>query len=200
VLAFTRVRGGKMIFKKKIPKFDKVLLDKHKRKIIKRLEFGHEPVVLYGDLAFDFIREYVPGYHNKSDEQILCDAGGYFIYRNLPKDCINTGVVCIFNGEIGTLAHELCHAKQYQDKSKWLHRGIWLKCYYKLGYAFYPTEREAFRFAITYLKETKQNKLAYFYIKKYRNTKIWTIALPVILAFLLALLWAISTLLIIKYM
>lgn len=139
------------------------ILDSHKNKIIKELQFKHDPIVLYGDEAFSFFKENVPAYHNKSDKQILMRAGGYFHYVNLAQHCVHTGVVCIFNGNIGTLAHELCHAKQFQNKNKWMESRKWLKLFYKIGYAFYPIEREAFKYALNYLKSCELDELATCY-------------------------------------
>ncbi len=142
---------------------DRELLESHKNNIIKDLQFKHEPIVLYEDEAFTFFRENVPVYHNKSDKQILQRANGYFHHVNLSQDYANTGVVCIFNGQIGTLAHELCHAKQFQENNKWMGSKKWMKLLYKTGYAFYPTEREAFRYAENYLKSCKLDELASSY-------------------------------------
>jgi hypothetical protein len=157
------------------------LLDSHKNKIIKELNFKHKPIVLFGDEALSFVSKYVSAYNNKSDKQILSKIGGCFLYEKLPQNYIYTGVVCILNGEIGTLAHELLHAKQYQDNNKWMQRGKWLKFVYKIGYGFYPTEREAFRYAATYLKKSKLYKLALFYdikilfIKFFGTVILWPI-------------------------
>ncbi|MEK5217784.1 hypothetical protein [Psychrobacillus sp. FSL H8-0487] len=149
-----------MLFKKKLPILDRELLDLHKSEIIKKLQFKYVPVVLYGDEAFTFARENLPGYHKKSDKQMR---GGYFHYEELPPKYYNTGVVLIFNGEIGTLAHELRHARQYQDKNRWMKRGKWLMFLYKTIYVFYPTEWDAFRYAATYLTNSKLRKAAFWY-------------------------------------
>ncbi|NUH84782.1 hypothetical protein HUN92_13740 [Bacillus firmus] len=151
---------------------DKELLESHKNKIIKELKFKHEPIVLYGDEAFSFFRKSFPVYHNKSDKQILKRARGYFHHVNLSQDYVNTGVICIFNEHIGTLAHELCHAKQFQDNNKWMESRKWMKLFYKIGYAFYPTEREAFKYAENYLKSCKLDELASDYKLHIRKVKI----------------------------
>lgn len=148
---------------RKSPKVDRGILDSHKEKIIEDLDFEHEPIVIYGEDAIDFLRRYDPTYQDKSNKQILSSVRGFFLYENLPDEYMKTGVVCVFNGKIATLAHELCHAKQYQDNNKWMKRGKWLKIAYKLFYAFYPTEKEAFQYAHNYLKKAKLKKLAFLY-------------------------------------
>ncbi|MGE6375996.1 hypothetical protein [Peribacillus muralis] len=155
------------IFKRKLKPLNINLLDLHKYKIVNELQFQYEPIVLYGDEAFVLARKCVPAFYNKSDQQILSMADGYFLYENLAEDFSNTGVVCIFKGTIGTLAHELCHAKQFQDRNKWMENKKWLKVFYKLGYGFYPTEREAFGYAATYLKNSHNDKLASLYRLKF---------------------------------
>ncbi len=151
-----------LICLKKTPHIDKCLLDYHENKIIEELKFKHKPVVYYGHKAYDFLRDNVPAYKNKTNKRIRCSMGGCFL-SDLSDEYKETGVVCVFNGNIGTLAHELRHAKQYQDNSKWIKRGKWYNFLYKYAYGFYPSEREAFQFAVNYLKKSKLNKLACFY-------------------------------------
>ncbi|MGE7843658.1 hypothetical protein ACQKNX_23115 [Lysinibacillus sp. NPDC093712] len=151
-----------MIYLKKKTAYRQNLLDYHENKIIEELNFKHKPVVYYGHKACDFLRDNVPAYKNKTNKRIRRSIGGCFL-SDLSEEYKETGVVCVFNGSIGTLAHELRHAKQYQDDSKWLKRGKWYNFLYKYGYGFYPSEREAFQFAAKYLKKAKLNKLACFY-------------------------------------
>lgn len=105
-------------------------------------------------------------YRNKTDRMIYKKTGGYFHYDKLPEQLKKTGVVCVLNGKIGTLAHELRHAKQYQDNNRWMNRGKWFMRYYKWGYGLYPAETQAFLYATTYLIRAKLHKLALRYIIK----------------------------------
>jgi hypothetical protein len=155
-----------LIIKEKKIKSDRDLMDSHEKKIIKELKFTHKPIVLYGDEALSFIRINVPAFQKSSDKKIKNRVNGYFHYENLPPKYVNTGVVCIFKEKISTLAHELCHAKQFQDDNKWLwlvSRNWRMKLLYKLGYFFYPAEREAFKYALAYLEENEFYELANSY-------------------------------------
>ncbi|MEI2357144.1 hypothetical protein V8V70_12745 [Mesobacillus zeae] len=81
VLLFYVLKSLATLGTRVISPFD--LLDFHKNKIIKELEFEHEPVVLYGDEAFNFLRKNVIVYHNKSNKIILFYTGGNFLYENV---------------------------------------------------------------------------------------------------------------------
>lgn len=155
-----------MLCQRKTLPIDSTLLDLHKDLIIKERGFKHPPIVHYGDDAFAYLRKNVLTYQNKSDKQILRLTGGFFNYEDLTKEEMKTGVVCILNGKIGTLAHELRHAKQYQDNSRWLKRGKLLKLYYKYAYGFYPSEVQAFQYAATYLMKSKLYRLSFLYSLK----------------------------------
>lgn len=150
----------------KIPNIDTELLNEHKIRLIHKLDFEYGPVVLYGDEAFSFLKSHVKDYNELTNKEIFKKFGGYFLYEDLPEEYRKTGVVCIFNGEVGTLAHELRHAKQFQDRSKWLIRGIWLKRYYKWAYSFYPSEVQAYLFAANYLFKSKCFILGFKYSLK----------------------------------
>ncbi|WP_214483810.1 hypothetical protein [Bacillus sp. SM2101] len=157
---------------KKLPSDDKKLhpLYIHKKAIIEDLKIKHEPFVLYGDKAVAFVKEHVPEFKNKSEKKIYKN-NGIFLGKNLPKEYTSAGVVCVFNGEIGTLAHELCHAKQFQDNNKWIHCGKLLNLIKKIIYPYYSIEKEAFSYAVYYLKKSNEEQSARVYQKKYRSIK-----------------------------
>lgn len=142
-------------------------LDKHKNKIIKELKLKHIPPVLFDEEAITFVKLNVPLFKHKNDKNIKKRYSGYYHYENIHPTYATTGVVCIFNNQLGTLAHELWHAKQFQDNNKWLvSRNRIMNLFYKIAYIFYPAEREAFKYAISYLEENELYKLANTYKRK----------------------------------
>lgn len=184
-----------MLSFRKIPQINKELLDLHKNKIIKELDITSKFKVYYGDEACNFFRKYEPDYQKKSNKQILRNLSGYFIYDKLPQNYKEegvVGVVCVFNGKIGTLAHELRHAKQRQDNSKWMELVKWKKFYYKYAYALYPTEVGAFSYAAWYLIKSRFLKLFFFYLINILTAIIFKtrIFLPVLfLAIIKYIMW-----------
>ena len=177
---------------------DSRTLDLHKDIIIKDLQLKPEPIVFYGDKAVAYVRNNVPAYKNKSDKVIKKGANGYFHYENLPKKYNETGVVCIFNEKIGTLAHELRHAKQFQNNNRWMKPFLGMKFFYKLLYPFYPPELEAFNYAKKYLKSSElEDELSYYkkHIRKIKCKKVFKWAFSV--AALFAIIF--EVLMIIKY-
>jgi hypothetical protein len=138
--------------------------NKHKFHLIKSLKFKDKPTIFTGDKAFNYAKHHIPECKGKKREQI--PYSGFFHYQNLPEKYTKTGVVCIFYNEVPALAHELRHAKQYQDQSWWLVNKDnlkWLKIYYKCGYRFYPSEIVAYFYAVKYLFITKEFKLCFKY-------------------------------------
>lgn len=134
--------------------------EKHRLQIIKDLKLEKEPHFIYEEEAFEFAKKYA-----KINKKTI----GAFLHENLPEAYKETGVVCIFNYSVGTLAHELCHAKQYQQGNKWFKKGIFLKAVYYFRYYYYPTEIEAFTYAEMYLKKFEMWEEAEAYYKRKRK-------------------------------
>lgn len=142
---------------KRFNDFDLFVIEKHKSRIVEDLGLKTVPPILYGDEAKRFVIANVAGYKRKKLKDIK--QNGMFILGDGLQEENNTGVVCIFNSErsIDVLAHELCHAKQYQDgtlkqKNSWIADKVDFVMY-RLTYAFRHEEKEAFNFAESYLKK-----------------------------------------------
>lgn len=102
----------------------------------------------------------------------------------------------MFKEDVGTLAHELMHAKQWQDNYFWARNEKYLNLFYKFMYYskvlyyYHPAESRAFKFALEYLKEEKlkepQLEQAY---KDYRNKVcILKFPLPIFIIVLVSLI------------
>ena len=86
---------------------------------------------------------------------------GMFLYLNKDGQVLENPLVCIVNVNKGTLAHELCHYKQFIKKDKDLLDVNYIlqnECYYTYlkNYPYYSCEREAFNFALSYLSQNKE--------------------------------------------
>src|SRR5690625_2991145 len=89
----------------------------HKNQIIEDLKItDKKPVVKYGEDAREFANKH------KKRIKINKETSGVFLYEDLPEEYEETGVVCLLKYSIGSLAHELCHAKQFQENNKWFNR------------------------------------------------------------------------------
>ncbi|MFS0783502.1 hypothetical protein [Bacillus sp. 1P06AnD] len=149
------------------------MLEQHKKLIVKELMLENVPPVLYKEEAVQFLKEHVDKYKYSIPKGLQ----GYFCYENIPDLFKETGVVCIIKGKnpIGTIAHELCHAKQYENHNAWLHMGPMKKALYYWGYYFYPAEIEANSYAGKYLKSVNRKLFIRFKvsrIKVFLSTKI----------------------------
>ncbi|MFF5994297.1 hypothetical protein AAGS61_06020 [Lysinibacillus sp. KU-BSD001] len=156
---------------------------KYEQLIIEDLKIKIKPKIFYGTDAKDFIEEYGTRILGKNPN-------GAFLYQGIPDEYKNTGVVCIIKDSVATLAHELCHAKQYQDDTKWFNRGLYLKIFYFFRYYYYPTEIEAFTYAEMYLKKVELFKEAEEYSKLKRKLAIEYNLIYAFIFIILGLLYA----------
>ncbi|GEM02976.1 hypothetical protein SAMN05421839_10582 [Halolactibacillus halophilus] len=146
---------------------EKVSLEDHASNIAKILSLKSLPEMMYGNEARNFVKKHFPkGYKESSS--------GAFLFDELPEIYRESGVVCVYDCSVGTLAHELCHAKQYEDNNKWLKMNLFNKRYRKCLYAFYPVEKEALEFAIKYLKDVNHHDYGN-YKSEYCKTRIFWI-------------------------
>ena len=108
------------------------------------------PPIFCGETAEKFLID-----NNYKNKNSILKERGFFSFKEeeIPEIYKKTGVVLIFNYGIGTFAHELVHAKQYQTKPN-LFDNESMKLHEKI-YIYHIAEREAFDYALKYLKLAK---------------------------------------------
>lgn len=102
---------------------------------------------------------------NLSKSQVK-KVNGMFLYLDKSGQLLKNPIVCIVNINKGTLAHELCHYKQFLEKDKNLLSVNYIlknESYYKYikNYPYYSCEKEAFGFALNYLSKEPFSKVRY---------------------------------------
>lgn len=139
-----------------------MLCEQHEDLIADFLGLRLKPQIYYGEKASEKIKEY--GKHLGNPDKL----NGAFLYKDIPALNQSTGIICITKPSIATLAHEMMHAKQFQDGSKWLDiNGGYKKLFYKYGgYNLYPSEVSAYRAATKYCRSAKMYKEYRRYLKE----------------------------------
>ena len=137
---------------------------KYEKDIRAALNLESVPKIIYADTKAASINKLINAYGNRGDLR----AKGLFLHKKLPNQYKGKGLILIMEDSVATLAHELCHYKQWITNCHWLQRGPMKTLYYNTLYYFYPTEVEAFNFAERYVRESNL-QLEYHDYKRLRE-------------------------------
>lgn len=130
----------------------------------------NSPVLLIGKDAVKFIKNHFSKRKNKVK---LSNLNGIFLYENLDesyieinsidKRCLENGVICMVKNKKSSLIHEMRHAYQLKNNPEYmfLEQDEELMKAYKKTYVYYPSEEDAFNYAIQCLKEEYENTYKY---------------------------------------